>query len=772
MNRTSWVGRSTQPRRTVLPTLALALSFSLPGGVRAAPPLPAGGQFVAGSGSISSDAASLTVNQTSSRGVVDWTSFSIEDGYRVTVNNGTGVTLNRVSGGNPSSILGTLTATGSLYLINPQGVVVGQNGVVSTGGRFVASTLDADNGSFMDGGTLVLSGTSGASVVNLGKISTSGGDVFLVAASEVANFGSISAPNGTAELTAGQQVLLQDSSASKQVFVQTGSGGTVLNRGAIEAAQVNLQAADGNVFALAGNHASLRATGTTMRDGHVWLVADSGAVTLGGAISATGVDGAGGTVDTVAGTLRFGTSAPSVLAGVWNLTTPAFTVDTLAATAFAQALSGGASVNLQTTGVGGRSGDITVASNVDWTGAASFTLGAYRSLNIGSGVTIRNQGSGNLTVRADAAGIDNGGSVTNGGTIDWSRSTGIVSALYDMNGSYTPGTLIGNGAWTAPLYSGLVTQLTGYRLINSGQDLAAAATSDASSNYALGKDIDGGGAQPLIGGGGTAFTGQFDGMGHAIDGLSGALFDVVGVSGVVRNLKLTNDNIPYPAHWAFANGLLMNINAGTVANVAVSGKIWDGPSGNTPMGGIAGTNNGTIVRAAANVDIQTYGVTGGIAGINNGLIDQSYSTGNVGSPLSYQYAGALVGDNRGTISHSYSNAVTGGYTASALVYYNEGLITQSYAAGTDYSGNGAGIAYQNTGMIASDVYWDKDGTKQAHGVAVGTPISDANGLSSAQMRDPSSFAGWDFSSSGMWTTQAGGSQPVLRWQLEHAPGSL
>ena len=104
--------------------------------------LPDGGHFVAGSGSISGNADSLRVNQTSGRGVIDWSHFSIGGGNRVTFDNGNGATLNRVTGGDPSAIFGTLSATGSVYLINPQGILIGPGGVISTGGRFVASTLD------------------------------------------------------------------------------------------------------------------------------------------------------------------------------------------------------------------------------------------------------------------------------------------------------------------------------------------------------------------------------------------------------------------------------------------------------------------------------------------------------------------------------------------------------------------------------------------------------------------------------------------------------
>ena len=60
------------------------------------------------------------------------------------VNNGAGATLSRVTGIDRSVIDGRLNATGSFYLINPQGVLIGTRGVVTTGGRFVASTLDLE----------------------------------------------------------------------------------------------------------------------------------------------------------------------------------------------------------------------------------------------------------------------------------------------------------------------------------------------------------------------------------------------------------------------------------------------------------------------------------------------------------------------------------------------------------------------------------------------------------------------------------------------------
>ena|ERR1700742_4812182 len=74
--------------------------------------LPNGGKYVAGSGTISSAGSSLTVNQSSTTGIINWNGFSIGAGNSVAFNNGSGATLNRVTGGNLSQIAGSLTATG------------------------------------------------------------------------------------------------------------------------------------------------------------------------------------------------------------------------------------------------------------------------------------------------------------------------------------------------------------------------------------------------------------------------------------------------------------------------------------------------------------------------------------------------------------------------------------------------------------------------------------------------------------------------------------
>ncbi len=59
--------------------------------------------------------------------------------------------LNRVTGNTPSTIAGSLTANGQVYLVNPNGIAITTSGMVNTGGGFVASTLGISDADFQSG---------------------------------------------------------------------------------------------------------------------------------------------------------------------------------------------------------------------------------------------------------------------------------------------------------------------------------------------------------------------------------------------------------------------------------------------------------------------------------------------------------------------------------------------------------------------------------------------------------------------------------------------
>ena len=404
---------------------ALLLSASsvalLAGLAQAAPStLPTGGKVVAGAASIGAPSKSiLTIDQSSSEAIIDWRSFSIGAGKTVKIDNGSGATLNRVTGGSFSSLQGLLEGTGSVYLINPNGVIVGHDGVVKVGGTFVASTLDTPDAAFLSGGSLNLTGSSNAVVVNYGRIGSLGGDVALVA-SRVSNAGSISARNGDAGLLAGYSVTLTDARLNEGRFAVNlgGAGTSARNSGLIQAADAELRAEGGNVYALAGNTAgTIRATGVKSGGGKVWLVAEGGALDVAGSISAEGAGKTAGAVETSGGQVSLGKAAIDAHGGTWLVDPYDLTIDSTAATTIDNALNANTSVVEQTTAAGtsgagtvntSGNGDIILAANLSWFTAANLTLSAYRNVTLNAGETITSTGGGGVTLYADNTGVGNG----------------------------------------------------------------------------------------------------------------------------------------------------------------------------------------------------------------------------------------------------------------------------------------------------------------------------------------------------------------------------
>jgi filamentous hemagglutinin family protein len=314
---------------------------------------PTNGTVTAGSAAISSPGAGVVVvTQASDRAIIDWQNFSIGTGEltKFVQPSATAAVLNRVTGSNPSALLGGLQANGRVYLINPNGVVVGQGATIQAG-AFAASTLDVPDAQFLAGKDLDFAGGGSASIVNLGTIDASQGSIFLLA-QQVTNAGVLRAPAGTVGLAAGTEITLtQNGSEQVQVtapLASTAGGGAaaVLNSGTIRAAQAELAAADGNLYALAINNTGvIRAMGTRRVGGHIFLTASdgSGSISSSGTLAAAGPEGSGGSV-AVAGGMSGGT------------------------------VTIGGAVDASAAGPNGSGGRVTItASNVDLTSEAAIT---------------------------------------------------------------------------------------------------------------------------------------------------------------------------------------------------------------------------------------------------------------------------------------------------------------------------------------------------------------------------------------------------------------
>ncbi|HZR90535.1 MAG TPA: filamentous hemagglutinin N-terminal domain-containing protein [Bradyrhizobium sp.] len=168
----------------------------------------------------------MTVNQSSSRAIVDWNSFSV--GPNASVNfvqpNAGAAILNRVTGTTSSTIAGQVTANGQVFLVNPNGIAITPSGSVQVGGGFVASTLDIANGDF-NAGKLNFTGKGASSAVsNSGSIAAAPGSFVGLIGGSVASNGTIRVPLGKVGLGSGERITLNPSGDGfMQVAVPTGA---------------------------------------------------------------------------------------------------------------------------------------------------------------------------------------------------------------------------------------------------------------------------------------------------------------------------------------------------------------------------------------------------------------------------------------------------------------------------------------------------------------------------------------------------------------------
>ncbi|MBB2164665.1 filamentous hemagglutinin N-terminal domain-containing protein [Gluconacetobacter sp. 1b LMG 1731] len=718
--------RNSRTRIIAAFMLTTALS-SVRASIAMAGALPTGGAFVAGSGQIATSGSAMTINQTSARGVIDWRGFSIGSGNSVQFNNGAGATMNRVTGAQMSQIDGKLGAAGSVFLINPNGVVVGPGGQVVTNGSFVASTRDISNGQFIAGGSMTASGQSSGAVVNRGTIRAANGNVVLIGQS-VTNEGVIVTGHRTAAMIAADSVVLSETGGPSGIYVAAGSTGRgdVTNAGRIQAAAVELASAHGNVYALGGNHqGAIQATGAQEVNGEVYLTAGDGTVDVGGRITAHNTDGSGGQIvangrdvalasravmdtgSTVAGraggTILVGTSGHGQ-----NL------AQTVKLADGARLTAGGkgaglieTSANSVSTGAltvdAGRGGTwLTDPDDLTIDSTAAGTI--QTALNAGTNVTEQTTASGTSgagTVSAGSGDINVNSGISWSGkatlTLDAYRNLNVNAPItvndagavvIQTNGDdiFNPG---GSLTYSTQNAGSLSVNGAAYTLLWGLSGLNSIGTAGSiSGNFALAGNVDDASAlfTPIAHTGN--FVGVFDGLGHSVSNL----------------------NVNDPTHAASG---LFGISSGTIANVSVSGII-DGRGGPTTsyVGGVVGQNNGLVRDSHSSATVYGYyvgGLSGGSA-TGTATIERSTSSGNVYALDGSPYSGGLAGTAASVIDSSASGNVVSSVAGSwvgGLVGYMTGDVSGSSASGNvTASGSGVksgGLVGFTTGGISDSI---------------------------------------------------------------------
>lgn len=124
--------------------------------------LPTGASVRSGTVSFEESAGNLRVLQETDRAIVHYSSFNIgaSEAVEFVQPGSSSAILNRIGGGSPSDILGSLSANGKVYLINPNGIIFGSSARVNVGG-LVASSFDISDSDFASG-TMRFKGGGGA----------------------------------------------------------------------------------------------------------------------------------------------------------------------------------------------------------------------------------------------------------------------------------------------------------------------------------------------------------------------------------------------------------------------------------------------------------------------------------------------------------------------------------------------------------------------------------------------------------------------------------
>jgi filamentous hemagglutinin family protein len=416
---------------------AVALAFGATGALAQS---PSGGSVAQGSANIFTPSANTTLVQvTTNKAVINWNDFSIGNGNLVQFiqNSASSVALNRVTGGNASTIAGNLLANGQLFLVNPNGVFFTSTASVNVGG-LIASTLNIADSDFMAGNYVFTKdgGSPLGQVVNNGSITTSTGGFAALFGEQVTNgaTGVISSPSGKVALGVGEKITVSFDSNQLLSFTvdqkAVANNAYATNNGQLLSDGGSVQITAGVVNALSGavvnQNGVIRAAGVSTRNGEVILSADGGDVEI----------GASSTID--AGALT-GASPASITV---------------------QAQNGGITVH--------------DGSAITANGAAGGNVLLSASGNVSLGGTISAQSSETFAF----VGISGNGVALNGASID---ASGFLSSFVNVNAG-----------------TGAITQASGGQL--RATTTASASQAAGQGGYAFGGVIlDGAGSHSLAG---------------------------------------------------------------------------------------------------------------------------------------------------------------------------------------------------------------------------------------------------------------------------------
>ena len=414
---------------------------------------PTGGVVTSGNATIAGPSNQLTITQTTPNAAINWQGFGIAAGesVRFVQPDSRSIALNRVVGNDPSAIHGNLSANGTVFLINPHGILFGRGSNVNVGG-LVASTLNLSDDDFR-AGRYHFSGSGNGTVINQGVIRAADGGYVALLGAGVTNQGDVVAQKGTVALAAGRSLTL-DMAGDRLLSVSVDEGtvnALVENGGLLQAdggrVIMTTQAASSLMSNAVNNTGVIQARTLENRNGTILLLGglQTGTMQVGGTLDASAPKGGdGGFIETSAASVKISgvnvtTAAARGKTGTWLIDPLDFTIgsdpgDNMSGIDLSLALGDNDVIITNAPGVG--NGDIFVEDAVTWGTTNTLSLRASRDVIISGDITTTN-GSLDVSFGRDVI-VDAAISATNGNvSICCGRDIDVTAraAITTINGS-------------------------------------------------------------------------------------------------------------------------------------------------------------------------------------------------------------------------------------------------------------------------------------------------------------------------------------------------
>ncbi len=245
--KTKWKSTHKRFRRFMAGwlTMLIVLSSSAFG-------LPTGWEVIEGNVSVDITDNIMTITSTTDRAVINYITFDLASGETINfvLPNAEASILNRVIGGDITTIAGSINSNGRLGIVNTAGIYMANTAQIQSA-ALLASTLNISNDDFFSD---VLSASKNpdniASIINEGEIDITKGGYALFVANSIINTGNIIAEDGTIHMAVGDKVTfnLSDNSSIKVTIDQEISqmvdalNTAIINHGNVQAHAVEVQA--------------------------------------------------------------------------------------------------------------------------------------------------------------------------------------------------------------------------------------------------------------------------------------------------------------------------------------------------------------------------------------------------------------------------------------------------------------------------------------------------------------------------------------------------